>query len=391
SRQKPVTLGNGYTLESATIDSLLTKDIEVPYLRGTLAVRDPAGHTQTVHTLELAPQFDGAALNSKALLQCFNQIQDFKATVNPHSSEAHYASHKSHLRGPALMVLDGFNQLLVAKHPPARLNPPIVVDRLIAQVRETIGPAALHDKGQVRELHLACQDLATQSQAGKSGEVSSNQSVDSSASTVKVANLPPPFQVKFKRTKPVETPTQPQATPKQTVAPRAQPSIPVKKVTFSLSHELAHFEQAQRGVSIKTTQGTIKPVPFRQAHRQLISGQIKPQSVAQLFPQLKSLGNNGISRFFGIKNLDQAKDYLQNPTLRDNLDSASKALLSRHLKNKDLSSIEGLDVEKIQASMTLFSRASEQPDNLYKQVLNTHFKGKEHLQTLINLRIVFEV
>ncbi len=94
-----------------------------------------------------------------------------------------------------------------------------------------------------------------------------------------------------------------------------------------------------------------------------------------IFPQLKALGRSGTAKFYGIENLDEAKEYLANESLRERLLEISGALLE--LKNNDIEYIMGssIDKKKLQSSMTLFHLA-EPNCEIFKQVIDKYFNGQ---------------
>ena len=100
-----------------------------------------------------------------------------------------------------------------------------------------------------------------------------------------------------------------------------------------------------------------------------------------IFPQLKALGRSSTAKYYGIENLDEAKEYLANETLRGRLLEISRALLE--LKNNDIEYIMGSSVDKLklQSSMTLFHLA-EPTCEIFSNVLEKYFGGKSDLNTV---------
>ena len=99
-----------------------------------------------------------------------------------------------------------------------------------------------------------------------------------------------------------------------------------------------------------------------------------------IFPQLKGLGNSNISEFYGIENLDEAKEYYNNKYLRDHLIEISNALLS--LDNNDITSIFNYpDNLKLKSSMTLFMLVD--PNELvFSKVLDKYYNGEKDINTI---------
>ena len=94
-----------------------------------------------------------------------------------------------------------------------------------------------------------------------------------------------------------------------------------------------------------------------------------------VFPQLKALGRSGRAQFYGIENLDEAREYLQNKILRERLLEISGALLE--LENNDIGYIMGSSIDKIklQSSMTLFHLA-EPTCETFTKVIEKYFGGQ---------------
>ena len=94
-----------------------------------------------------------------------------------------------------------------------------------------------------------------------------------------------------------------------------------------------------------------------------------------VFPQLKALGRSGRAQFYGIENLDEAREYLQNKILRERLLEISGALLE--LENNDIEYIMGSSIDKVKllSSMTLFHLA-EPTCETFTKVIEKYFGGQ---------------
>ena len=93
-----------------------------------------------------------------------------------------------------------------------------------------------------------------------------------------------------------------------------------------------------------------------------------------IFPQVLGLGSSATSEFYGIKNLDEAREYLNNELLKSHLDECCEVLLN--LESNNALEIFGYpDNLKLKSSMTLFILASND-DLLYKKVINKFFDGE---------------
>ncbi len=100
-----------------------------------------------------------------------------------------------------------------------------------------------------------------------------------------------------------------------------------------------------------------------------------------IYPQIAGLGFSDVSRFYAIKNIEEAKAYLQHEVLGKRLREISKVLLMQDTDNANL--IFGSpDDMKLHSSMTLFAIADEDnPDNVFEKVIAKYFKGKYDRKT----------
>ncbi len=99
-----------------------------------------------------------------------------------------------------------------------------------------------------------------------------------------------------------------------------------------------------------------------------------------IFPQLFGLGRSFMSEFYGISNLDEAKAYMADPTLRSRLIEISQALLT--LESSDPEEVMGYpDNMKLCSSMTLFREAAPE-EEVFQKVLDKFYGGKEDRRTM---------
>lgn len=95
---------------------------------------------------------------------------------------------------------------------------------------------------------------------------------------------------------------------------------------------------------------------FNQAYQEIIEGKKKTNWIWFIFPQIRGLGYSENSQFYGIKSLVEAKQYLHEVYLRNNLVQIASALLEND-KINDL--FDFLDCQKILSCMTLFNLVDE--------------------------------
>ena len=98
-----------------------------------------------------------------------------------------------------------------------------------------------------------------------------------------------------------------------------------------------------------------------------------------IFPQLKELGRSQTAQYYGIDGIEEARRYMENAYLRDNLLTISNALLEH--RGKDITYIMGdIDALKLRSCMTLFSCVSD--ERVFTDVLDTFYSGKKDSLTL---------
>ena len=99
-----------------------------------------------------------------------------------------------------------------------------------------------------------------------------------------------------------------------------------------------------------------------------------------IFPQIEGLGYSETSRYYAIKNLDEAEAYVSHPLLRKRLIDICQELLQ--LQSNNAGSIFGSpDDMKLKSSMTLFSAVSH-ADPVFEAVLDKFFGGSKDNITL---------
>jgi len=99
-----------------------------------------------------------------------------------------------------------------------------------------------------------------------------------------------------------------------------------------------------------------------------------------IFPQVAGLGLSETSRFFAIKDITEARLYLEHPVLGPRLIETSNALVD--IEGKTANQIFGYpDDMKLQSSMTLFS-SIQNTNPVFEAVLKKYFNGEKDLKTL---------
>ena len=119
---------------------------------------------------------------------------------------------------------------------------------------------------------------------------------------------------------------------------------------------------------------------YSDALKEIKSGQKISHWMWYVFPQIKGLGKSDTAKLYAIKDLQEAKDYLNNEILSNRLEQICKALLD--LDCNDAYKIFGSpDDMKLKSSMTLFEIAA--PENkIFKSVLDKYFNGERDQKTI---------
>ena len=123
---------------------------------------------------------------------------------------------------------------------------------------------------------------------------------------------------------------------------------------------------------------------FNQAYKEIKAGIKLTHWMWIIFPQIKGLGYSVYSQYYGIKSLNEAKEYLNDYYLRNNLIAITKALLV-HAGKKNINEIfDPLDSQKLLSCMTLFNLADNENicGGVFQEVINKFFNGKKDEKTL---------
>ena len=113
---------------------------------------------------------------------------------------------------------------------------------------------------------------------------------------------------------------------------------------------------------------------FPIAMKEIQNGKKRSHWMWYIFPQLRGLGISSMAHKYGIINLDEAKAYLDHPTLSVRLFEISEALL-KHKKKKPEAIFGYTDAMKLRSSMTLFALVSED-DSVFHKVLQAFYNGE---------------
>ncbi len=111
---------------------------------------------------------------------------------------------------------------------------------------------------------------------------------------------------------------------------------------------------------------------YEMAFSEISEGHKRNHYMWYIFPQLKDLGSTSTSKYYGIRDIEEAKEYMDNEYLRNNLINISKVLLTLGTNNpKDI--FGHIDSIKLRSSMTLFELVSD--DDVFSKVLDKYYDG----------------
>ena len=118
---------------------------------------------------------------------------------------------------------------------------------------------------------------------------------------------------------------------------------------------------------------------YDMAFREISKGKKRNHYMWYIFPQVKGLGRSSTAKYYGIEGLDEAREYMENEYLGNNLIAISNELLK--LETNDPVEIFGhTDSKKLRSSMTLFELVSD--NEVFHSVLEKYFDGKRDQITL---------
>ncbi len=124
---------------------------------------------------------------------------------------------------------------------------------------------------------------------------------------------------------------------------------------------------------------------YQTALNEIKKGKKRTHWIWYIFPIMKGLRDSKMSNYYGIKNFEEAIEYLNNNILREHLIEISRALLE--LGNVNIFNVMGnIDDIKLQQCMTLFNKVEKEMkincDNIFEKVLEQFYEGKEDSKTL---------
>lgn len=119
---------------------------------------------------------------------------------------------------------------------------------------------------------------------------------------------------------------------------------------------------------------------YQTALQEIKSGQKRSCWMWFIFPQIKGLGYSETARYYAIKDMDEAKAFMEDGELGSNLVEISQALLE--VDCDDATRVMGWpDDLKLRSSMTLFALAKPECE-VFQKVLDKFFDGQMDQKTV---------
>ena len=114
---------------------------------------------------------------------------------------------------------------------------------------------------------------------------------------------------------------------------------------------------------------------YEMALKEIQNGKKKTHWMWFIFPQLDGLGFSFMARKYSLKSKEEAKEYIENDTLRERLIEISNAILE--LNAEDIQKVfYDPDDLKLKSCMTLFKYVSPEI-SVFQEVLDKYFDGEE--------------
>lgn len=119
---------------------------------------------------------------------------------------------------------------------------------------------------------------------------------------------------------------------------------------------------------------------YPQALAEIKNGKKQSHWMWYIFPQIRGLGFTDYNVYYGISNIDEAKDYLNDPILGKRLIEISEAVFN-HQGKTALEIFGKPDDRKLKSCMTLFSQI-QNTNPIFQKVLEKHYMGLSDEKTI---------
>lgn len=118
----------------------------------------------------------------------------------------------------------------------------------------------------------------------------------------------------------------------------------------------------------------VQEINYKTALNEIKNGKKISHWMWYIFPQIQGLGYSETAKYYAIENLEEARAYLNNKFLYNNLIEICNELLN--IESNDIVDIMGyIDSLKLCSSMTLFYLVDSNND-IFKKVLEKYYDSK---------------
>jgi uncharacterized protein (DUF1810 family) len=119
---------------------------------------------------------------------------------------------------------------------------------------------------------------------------------------------------------------------------------------------------------------------YPQVLKELHAGKKTSHWMWFILPQIEGLGNSSTAKYYSIKSIKEAKEYIDHPILGKRLLECSNIIVK--IEGKSVEDVFGYpDNLKLKSCMTLFNFVSPE-QKVFEIVLKKYFSGEEDEQTL---------
>ena len=119
---------------------------------------------------------------------------------------------------------------------------------------------------------------------------------------------------------------------------------------------------------------------YADALREIKQGYKQSHWIWFIFPQMRGLGRSSMAEYYGIASIEEARAYLDHPTLKARLIEISTALLQHKGRSTAYEILGTIDAIKVRSSMTLFDHIM--PHAIFAEVLDAFYNSERDEQTI---------
>ena len=113
---------------------------------------------------------------------------------------------------------------------------------------------------------------------------------------------------------------------------------------------------------------------YADALREIKQGYKQSHWIWFIFPQMRGLWRSSMAEYYGISSIEEARAYLDHPTLKSRLIEISTALLQHKGRSTAYEILGTVDAIKVRSCMTLFDHIL--PNSIFAEVLDAFYNSK---------------